>query len=190
MLLTSRSMATRSKDFLLEFIELFQQEECLWKVKSKNYYNRSKKDASYGTLIGEVQEVEPDATRDTVVKRINNLRSTFRKEHKKFIKSQVSGAGAEEMYAPRLWYYSQLRFLCDQEAPHNSTSSSQEEEEDSEVNSLFFLLYFTLLLCLIHIVWVEYTPSKLRVKVFDEILLYIHLSCHSTLLTLLKYSTN
>jgi len=53
-------MATWSKDFLLEFIELFRQEECLWKVKSKDYYNRSKKDASYRTLIGKVQEVEPD----------------------------------------------------------------------------------------------------------------------------------
>jgi 5-methylcytosine-specific restriction endonuclease McrA len=63
-------MATWSKDFLLEFIELFLQEECLWKVTSKDYYNRSKKDASYRTLIGKVQEAEPDATRDTVVKKI------------------------------------------------------------------------------------------------------------------------
>ena len=94
-------MATWSKDFLLEFIELFRQEECLWKLKSKDYYNRSRKDASYGTLIGKVQ-VEPDVTRETVVKKINNLRSAFRKEHKKVIKSQVSGAGAEEMYAPRI----------------------------------------------------------------------------------------
>ena len=69
MLSTSRSMAAWSKDFLLEFIELFRQEECLWKVKSKDYYNRSTKDARYGTLIGKVQEVEPDATHDTAVKK-------------------------------------------------------------------------------------------------------------------------
>jgi hypothetical protein len=66
-------MATGSKDFLLEFIELFRQEACLWKVKSKDYYNRSKKDASYGTLIGKIQEVEPDATRDTVVKKKSTI---------------------------------------------------------------------------------------------------------------------
>jgi hypothetical protein len=60
-------MATWSKDFLLEFIELFRAEECLWKVKSEYYYNRSNKDASYRTLIGIVQEVEPDATRDKVL---------------------------------------------------------------------------------------------------------------------------
>jgi hypothetical protein len=68
-------MATWSKDFLLEFIELFGQEECLWKVKSKDYYNRSKKEASYGTLIGKVQEVESDATRDTVVKKKSTIRA-------------------------------------------------------------------------------------------------------------------
>ena len=66
-------MATWSKDFPLEFIELFRQEECLWKAKSKDYYNRSKKDASYRTLIGKVQEVEPGATRDTVVQKNQQL---------------------------------------------------------------------------------------------------------------------
>ena len=115
-------MATWSTDFLLESIELFQQEECLWKVKSKDYYNRSKKDASYRTLTGKVQEVEPDATQDTVVKKKKKkFPSMFRKEHKKVIKSQVSSAGAKEMYAPRLWYHNQLFFLRDQEAPHSST---------------------------------------------------------------------
>ena len=56
------------------------------------------------------------------------MRSAFRKEHKIVIKSQVSGAGAEEMYAPRLWYYNQLLFLCDQEA-HSSTSSMQQQQQ-------------------------------------------------------------
>jgi hypothetical protein len=101
---------------------------------------------------------------------------------KKVIKTQVSGAGAEEMYAPRLWYYNELLFLCDQETQHSSTPGMQEEEEeeDSEVNLLIFVLYFTLLLHLIHI----------RVKVFDKIPLYVQLSCHGTFPSLLKYSTN
>ena len=47
MLSTSRSVATGSKDFLLELTGLFRQEECLWKVKSEDYCIRSKKDASY-----------------------------------------------------------------------------------------------------------------------------------------------
>jgi hypothetical protein len=59
------------------------------------------------------------------------LSSAFRKERKNVLKSQVSSAGVEEMYAPGLWYYNQLLFLCDQEAPLSSTSSMQEEEEST-----------------------------------------------------------
>jgi hypothetical protein len=144
-------LANWSKDFLLDFIELFRQEECLWRVKSKDYFNRSKKDSSFQILIGKLQEVESDEKGKKVKKKKNNnLRSAFRKEHKKVLKSQVSGAVAEEMYAPRLWYYNQLRFLCDQKAPHSSTSSMQEEEEGSEVNLLLlFFFYFTSLYCYI-----------------------------------------
>jgi hypothetical protein len=61
------------------------------------------------------------------------LRGAFRKGHKKVLKSRVSGAGAEEMYAPRLWYYNQLLFLCDQDAPHSSMSSMQEQEETAAI---------------------------------------------------------
>jgi hypothetical protein len=57
----------------------------------------------------------------------------------------VSGAGSAEMYAPRLWYYNQLLFLCNQEAKRSSTSSMQNEEEDGEVNLLFIIVFhFTL----------------------------------------------
>jgi glycerol-3-phosphate responsive antiterminator len=52
----------------------------------------------------------------------------------------VSSASAEEMYAPRLLYYNQRLFLCDEEALHSSMSSVQEEEEDSEVNLFFFII--------------------------------------------------
>jgi hypothetical protein len=62
-------VATWSKDFLLDFIELYRQEECLWRVKSKDYCNRPKKDSSYQILIGKLQEVEADATRDMEVKK-------------------------------------------------------------------------------------------------------------------------
>ena len=77
-------MATWSNDFLLEFTEHFRREEYLWKVKSKDYYNRSKKDASYRTLMGKVQEVEPEATRDTVVQKKSTIcAARLEKEHKK-----------------------------------------------------------------------------------------------------------
>ena len=116
-------MATWSKYFLLEFIELFRTQETLWKVKCKDYHNKSKKNESYDILIAKVREIDASANRDLIAKKINNLRSTFRKEHNKVSKSKSSGTGTEALYVPNLWYYDHLLFLVDQETPAQSTSS-------------------------------------------------------------------
>jgi len=44
------------------------EQECLWKVKSKDYYNRSKKNTSYQQLVTKVK-VKPGATQDTFMKK-------------------------------------------------------------------------------------------------------------------------
>jgi hypothetical protein len=40
-----------TKEFLIEFIELYHTQECFWKVKSKDESNQTKKDDMYETLI-------------------------------------------------------------------------------------------------------------------------------------------
>ena len=66
-----------------EFIELYKSEPCLWKVKAKDYHDRQKKDAAYAILVQKLREVEPSANKATVLKKINNIRSNYRKELKK-----------------------------------------------------------------------------------------------------------
>ncbi|PIO38944.1 hypothetical protein AB205_0012710, partial [Aquarana catesbeiana] len=56
----------------------------------------------------------PNADLDFVDKKIGSLRSKLRKELQKVHKSMRSGAAAEEVYIPSLWYYSRMRFLEDQ----------------------------------------------------------------------------
>ncbi|KAK3889672.1 hypothetical protein Pcinc_006238 [Petrolisthes cinctipes] len=58
-----------------------------------------------------------------VAKKMNNLRSAFRKEHKKDISSLRSGASADDIYQPSVWYYEQLLFLQDQETPRQSVTN-------------------------------------------------------------------
>ncbi|KAK3880948.1 hypothetical protein Pcinc_014598 [Petrolisthes cinctipes] len=58
-----------------------------------------------------------------VAKKMNNLRSAFRKEHKKDISSLRSGASADDVYQPSVWYYEQLLFLQDQETPRQSVTN-------------------------------------------------------------------
>lgn len=114
------------KRFWCEFIDLYKQHPCLWNIKSKEYSNRNMKSEAYDVLVKKLREKEESATRDTVTKKINNMRSSFRKEVKKVENSKKSGSATDEIYCPSLWYYEQLLFLRDQEKPLASSSNIEE----------------------------------------------------------------
>lgn len=80
-------------------------------------------------------QVEPDATREMVTKKVNSLRSSRCKEKNKVKNSLKSGAGAADIYHPSLWYYDLLEFVDDQETPRYPVSNFNETLE-SEVNTL------------------------------------------------------
>ncbi|CAH1967895.1 unnamed protein product, partial [Acanthoscelides obtectus] len=87
-------------------------------VKSKEYSDKHKKNGAYEILIEKLKEVDPAANKDAVIKRINSLRTCFRKELKK-TRSAQSGMGAEDLCRPNLWYFNLLMFLTDQETPRH-----------------------------------------------------------------------
>ena len=97
------------KDLIADFINLYKSFSCLWKVKSEEYKNRNLRDAAYRKIV-EFCKLRgfPDANRDFVVKKIQSLRGSFRKELKK---CQSLG----EIYTSSLWYYDLLLFTKDQE---------------------------------------------------------------------------
>ena len=64
------------KQFWAEFIELYRQNECLWRIRSKDYINKLKKNEAYELLAEKLKEKDSDATIETVKKRINNMRSS------------------------------------------------------------------------------------------------------------------
>lgn len=131
-------MASWSKDNLLQFIEEFRKHECVWKVKSKDYHNREKKEAAHRSLLLVVKGFDSTATKSDVLKKINNIRSAFRKEQRKVTVSQRSGSGTDDIYVPKLWYYRELLFLIDQEECLGGTSNLGEgrvsEDEVRQLN--------------------------------------------------------
>lgn len=56
-------------------------------------------------------------------KKINAFRTNYRKELKKVLDSEKSGAGTDQVYEPTLWYFNALSFLNDQEVPAKSRST-------------------------------------------------------------------
>lgn len=69
--------------FWSEFIDLYREQVCLWDVKSKEYSNKHKRNASYEILLKKLQEINSKATVEFLKKKINNMRTAFRRELKK-----------------------------------------------------------------------------------------------------------
>jgi hypothetical protein len=53
-------------------------------------------------MIHKTKEVDENAHRAAVVNKINNLRTTFRRELEKVIASKKTGASADDVYTTRL----------------------------------------------------------------------------------------
>ena len=86
-------LRTVSREFLTELIHMYREYPCLWKVKNKEYSDRVQKNLAYEYLTTKLKEFDPDANKEKVVKKVNSLRSCFRKELKKVNDSKTSGAG-------------------------------------------------------------------------------------------------
>ncbi|XP_069601851.1 uncharacterized protein [Ranitomeya imitator] len=110
-------------EFIREFLEIYQSFPCLWKIKSPEYSNREKRKAGYSKLIEfyNLHAPEEQATEAVVKKKIQALRTVWRKELNKVLHTSKSGASTEEVYVPKLWYFDHLNFLRDQEVPRSST---------------------------------------------------------------------
>jgi hypothetical protein len=55
---------------MTEFIDLYKTLPAVWKVKSKSYSDRNLKNAAYEKLISKLREVEPNADRETALKKL------------------------------------------------------------------------------------------------------------------------
>lgn len=116
-----------SHEFLREFIDIYRANTCLWRIKSREYSNRHLKEKSYAELVKKLKEINESATKEDVIKKINSIRGSFRKEYRKVQQSKKSGAGVEDIYKPNLWYYELVMFLKDEEEVKSSRSNIDEK---------------------------------------------------------------
>jgi hypothetical protein len=117
-----------NRKLLLEFIEQYCSLPCLWKIKSREYSDRIKKDKAYGQLLAKLKEVDGNATRESAKKKIDSLRAGYRRELKKVNRPKGTGTGSEGVYIPNLWYFDDLSFLSDQEITRPSISNLEDDE--------------------------------------------------------------
>ncbi|XP_076049017.1 uncharacterized protein LOC143029829 [Oratosquilla oratoria] len=111
------------REVLLEFIQTYRDHPALWKVKSREYLNKISRNKGLVALQEVLKDIEPNCTREAVMKKINCLRTAFRREYKKFENSKKSGSCPEDIYIPSLWYFDEMMFVVDQDMTQESSST-------------------------------------------------------------------
>jgi hypothetical protein len=75
------------RDLLEDFIRAYESQSSLWRIKSKDYHNKAKRDAAYDILLKTYGLIEPIADKEAVVKKINAFRTNYIREKKNFEES-------------------------------------------------------------------------------------------------------
>lgn len=102
------------REFTSLLIDLYREWPVLWKVKDKDYFNKNKKNAAWEAVLTGLRVVKPNYTIDDVKKKVNGLRSNFNREYKAIEAKKKSGASADDIPEPSLWYYNDIIFIKDQ----------------------------------------------------------------------------
>lgn len=126
------------KEFLLEFISVYRDMPMLWRIKSKDYMDKHKRMNAIKKMTELLKVSRGNITEEDVKKKINILRTTFKRENNKVKKSMLSGSGTDELYVPSLWYYKELEFLQDQVEEESGISSITGQTVNS--NNVYFIL--------------------------------------------------
>ncbi|XP_040166940.1 uncharacterized protein LOC120902329 [Anopheles arabiensis] len=118
-----------SRSFITEFIRLYKSFPCLWKVGSREYSDRAKREQAYDALVAKYREVDRMATRDEVKKKLYGLRSSYRREMAKLKNSIRTGTTLDDVYKPTLWYFYLFDFLSEHETLKEPTSTTDDDQD-------------------------------------------------------------
>ncbi|XP_013189961.2 uncharacterized protein LOC106134444 [Amyelois transitella] len=116
-----------------EFILSLETMPELWDKKCNDYTNKYKRRIGYEKLQKILVKIKPRTTVEDVKKKINSLRSNYRRELKKIVTSKRSGAGTGEVYVPKSWTFKYLTFLQNAEKPVSEISHTEDSDDPSMI---------------------------------------------------------
>ncbi|XP_034482693.1 uncharacterized protein LOC117788138 [Drosophila innubila] len=101
------SGAEENRHYLRAFIQTYRDMPVLWDTSLRDYTNREKRAEAYLRLVPIYHYLKRDATVEDVKKKINTLRTNYRKELKVVESAMRSGS----LHTPRCWTFQELDFL-------------------------------------------------------------------------------
>ncbi|XP_032594050.1 uncharacterized protein LOC6557032 isoform X2 [Drosophila grimshawi] len=109
------SFIAGKRQFWREFLKLYQQMPELWEVNHADYRNKELRNESYEILQNKLREIQPNATKSDVGRRINIFRTNYRREQMRIWKQHELGLHSD-LCKPTLWFYDNMSFLLSQES--------------------------------------------------------------------------
>lgn len=157
-------------------IEEYRARPVLYDTKNPMYHNRVKKETAYQGVVDKLSPKCEGCTVEAVKRKLNGLRSHLSREFDKMKKKNKSGAGANDMYQPKVWWFQKMLFLKDHLEPRCSTSTMADEHDDQmyKVNrQLICLFYINTFMYIAHR---SISTVRLSCKICPAMLL---VRCHS-----------
>lgn len=109
-------------DFIEPFLDQYRQYECLWNISSDSYKNRDTRDKAYESMCSAL--CLPGLSVNDIKTKIKTIRTNYKSELNKILKSEKSGAGLNDVYVPRLfWFKKADEFLRGVSVAKNSISN-------------------------------------------------------------------
>ncbi|XP_004518743.1 uncharacterized protein LOC101461066 [Ceratitis capitata] len=96
--------------FWKDFIKIYENSPALWDTRSMAYKKPYLKREAYVKLRDKLREIDPNVQIDYVKRRINGLRSCYRRELRRIQDSKRKG---DDLYRPSLFYFKEMNFLDD-----------------------------------------------------------------------------
>ncbi|KAL4720909.1 hypothetical protein ACJJTC_005648 [Scirpophaga incertulas] len=113
--MNAEGVTVTERDILIKLLELYFP--CLWDLSHKDYANRDARNQAYLIMLNVFKKNDSAATLKTLKTKLDNMRTSYKRERKKVEASKTSGAGNDEVHLPSLWYYEHLSFLDEKTTP-------------------------------------------------------------------------
>ncbi|KAL0870104.1 hypothetical protein ABMA27_006260 [Loxostege sticticalis] len=123
---------TNDKLILKKFISKMESLPVLWDSTCPDYSNTKKRQKAMGQLVVIYRQIKPSAKLDDVRKKINSLRSNYRKELRKIENSKLSAESEEDVYKPSSWVFYAMQFLNSTMSQPGTASSSNNHQETQD----------------------------------------------------------
>ncbi|XP_076667936.1 uncharacterized protein LOC143368762 [Andrena cerasifolii] len=104
-------------------LEVFEKHESLWNPRHPRYFDTIKKDDAWCTIA---QEIGTEA--EECKRKVESLKSSYRREKGKIKKSTTTGRGSDEIYHSKWFAFKAMQFLDDNTEPRNTISTADMDE--------------------------------------------------------------